>query len=44
MNRASKSLFYATAGMALTICTAMLVQYQVRLRMLVGEPLIAGED
>lgn len=42
MNRAAKCFFYATVGTALIICTALLVQYQVRLRMVVGEPLVVG--
>ncbi|QTN27942.1 hypothetical protein HZ993_22250 [Rhodoferax sp. AJA081-3] len=40
MNRTSKFLLYITAGLALIACTAMLVQYQVRLRIVIDEPLL----
>jgi hypothetical protein len=42
MSRAAKYLFYAAVGLLLIVGTAVLVQYQVRLRLVVGEPLIVG--
>lgn len=42
MGRTIKFAFYVVASLVLISGSALLVQYQVRLRMLIGEPLVVG--
>lgn len=42
MSGTIKFAFYVVAGLVLISGTVLLVQYQVRLRMVVGEPLVVG--